>query len=171
MREMHIHRISTVVGIITVVYTDKGVRQIDLPVCSPICSGRVSFSQNHGAHTLRHKSPVWLLQLTDDIRAYFQGRKISFCCPLDHDGLSCFAQAVYTVMQCIPYGATASYKDIAALSGYDRAVRAAGSVCRKNPVPVIIPCHRVIGSNGRLGGFSRGMAWKIHLLRLEQRTR
>ncbi|MGI9862179.1 methylated-DNA--[protein]-cysteine S-methyltransferase [Moorella naiadis] len=98
--------------------------------------------------------------------AYFTGRCRAFDLPLDLHGTP-FQKAVWTALQAIPYGTTCSYIDLARAIGRPRAVRATGQAIGKNPVGIIIPCHRVIGKDGRLVGFGGGLAVKEWLLALE----
>ena len=77
-------------------------------------------------------------------------------------------QKVWQALETIPYGETRSYKEIAAQIGHDKAYRAVGLANNRNPIPIIIPCHRVIGHNGRLVGYGGGLAVKERLLLLEQ---
>lgn len=102
-------------------------------------------------------------QLTE----YFSGQRREFDLPLDPDGTE-FQMAVLNALTEIPYGATASYGEIAKAIGRPKASRAVGAANGRNPLPIIIPCHRVIGSNGDLTGFGGGMAAKKALLNLEQ---
>ena len=98
---------------------------------------------------------------------YFRGHRTRFDLPLAPAGTP-FQQAVWTALQAIPYGATVSYGELARRIGRPRAVRAVGAANGQNPIPIVIPCHRVIGADGRLVGFGGGLAVKQHLLRLEQ---
>ncbi len=101
-------------------------------------------------------------QLTE----YFAGKRKAFDLPLKPSGTE-FQQAVLAELQRIPYGTTASYSDIAQRIGRPKAVRAVGAANGRNPIPVIIPCHRVIGASGDLTGFGGGLPTKEALLRLE----
>jgi methylated-DNA-[protein]-cysteine S-methyltransferase len=102
------------------------------------------------------------------LAAYFAGELQQFALALDPAGTP-FQQQVWHSLRTIPYGATCSYGDIARQIGKPRAVRAVGAANGRNPLPIIIPCHRVIGSTGKLTGFSGGLAAKEALLKLEQR--
>ena len=103
-----------------------------------------------------------LLQLGE----YFKGQRRTFDLPLALQGTA-FQRRVLEALQAIPYGETRSYKDIAAAIGQPKAVRAVGAANARNPIPIIIPCHRVIGSDGSLTGFGGGLEVKQTLLRLE----
>lgn len=99
--------------------------------------------------------------------AYFDGRLRTFSLPLAPEGTA-FQQDVWRVLEAIPYGETLSYADVADRVGRPTAVRAVGAANGRNPIPIIIPCHRVIGSSGKLVGFGGGLDAKRALLGLEQ---
>lgn len=101
--------------------------------------------------------------------AILSGRS-STCPPLAELEGTEFQQAVWRAIAEIPPGQTRSYGELAVAIGRPKAVRAVGSACGCNPVPLFIPCHRVTAANGRLGGFSCGLPWKRLLLRLEQNS-
>lgn len=102
--------------------------------------------------------------------AYFAGELKTFSLPLAPHG-TVFMQAVWQRLLTVPYGTTASYKDIAHAIGNPKTVRAVGLANHKNPIPIFIPCHRVIGSNGQLVGYNGGLATKAFLLNLESKHR
>jgi O-6-methylguanine DNA methyltransferase len=87
--------------------------------------------------------------------------------PLDLSAGTEFQRAVWKVLARIPCGQTLTYADVALAVGRLKAVRAVGQACGKNPVPIFVPCHRVLAARGRLGGFSGGLEWKTRLLALE----
>src|SRR5210317_1514289 len=101
-------------------------------------------------------------QLTE----YFAGERRTFDLPLKLSGTE-FQMSVLRALQKIPYGETTSYSDIAERIGRPKAVRAVGAANGRNPIPIIVPCHRVIGSHGDLTGFGGGLDTKEALLRLE----
>ena len=98
---------------------------------------------------------------------YFDGKRISFDCPLFLRGTE-FQKSVWSALQTIPFGETRSYKDIAEQVGNPKAVRAVGMANNRNRLPIIIPCHRVVGSNGKLVGYAGGLDVKQYLLDLEK---
>lgn len=104
------------------------------------------------------------------LKEYFAGRRTTFDLELEPDGTP-FQQAVLRELQKIPYGETRSYGDIAASLGKPKAVRAVGAANGRNPLPIVIPCHRVVGANGSLTGFGGGIDAKRWLLNHEQQTR
>lgn len=101
------------------------------------------------------------------IKEYFSGKRTRFEIRLDLQGTD-FQKQVWNALCNIPCGQTRSYGDIARAVGRPGAARAVGTANSKNPVPLLVPCHRVIGADGRLGGFSSGPALKEKLLKLEQ---
>lgn len=102
------------------------------------------------------------------LRAYFAGRLTAFDVPLKFRGGSMFERAIWQAMLDIPWGETRSYGDLAALTG--GVARAVGGACGRNPIPIVVPCHRVVGAGGRLVGFSgaEGVATKQWLLDFER---
>lgn len=99
---------------------------------------------------------------------YLAGKRKSFDLPLAVEGTE-FQKAVWDALQLIPYGETRSYKDIAAAVGNPKACRAVGMANNRNNIAIIIPCHRVIGANGKLVGYGGGLDKKAYLLELEKR--
>ncbi len=102
-----------------------------------------------------------------DFRSYFLGKKVDLDYPVDTDGFTAFQRAVWAAMRRIPYGEARPYRWLAEKIGRARAYRAVGNACAKNPLLIVQPCHRVVGSGGKLGGFSAGLDLKRALLKLE----
>ncbi len=102
----------------------------------------------------------------EELARYFAGRLTTFTSPLDLRGTN-FQRKVWAALLRIPFGRTASYREVAAAIGKPQAARAVGSANHANPVPVIVPCHRVIGANGDLVGYGGGLDVKRYLLGLE----
>jgi len=105
--------------------------------------------------------------LVDWLQRYFRGEKITFTSSVDWSPYTDFQRRVLTMVQTIPFGETRSYQWVALWIGQPRAVRAVGQAVGANRTPVVIPCHRVIKKNGKLGGFSSGLGYKQKLLKLE----
>lgn len=114
------------------------------------------------------ESPV-LNKAVQQLEAYFNGTAKNFDLPLCPKGTE-FQKKVWQALQQIPYGETRCYQDIAAAIGNENASRAVGMANNKNPIPIIIPCHRVIGKNGKLVGYAGGIDIKEKLLKLERKT-
>jgi methylated-DNA-[protein]-cysteine S-methyltransferase len=109
-----------------------------------------------------------LLETERQLNEYFAGILTEFSLPLDYTGTD-FQKKVWQALTTIPFGETRSYRDIAIQIGSRDAVRAVGSANGKNPISIIAPCHRVIGTNGKLTGFAGGLEAKAFLLKLESR--
>jgi methylated-DNA-[protein]-cysteine S-methyltransferase len=149
---------ATPVGTLTLVAGDDGLRAIlwenDLEGRVPVPVGVED--DNH---------PV-LLETERQLGEYFAGRRRTFDLPLAFEGTA-FQQQVWAALLTIPFGETRSYRQIAEQIGRPSAVRAVGAANGRNPISIVAPCHRVIGSNGALTGFAGGLAVKARLLALE----
>ena len=108
-----------------------------------------------------------LLETKKQLTEYFAGKRQQFDLPLDFAGTE-FQHKVWQALLSIPFGETRSYRDIAEQIGNVKAVRAVGAANGKNPISIIAPCHRVVGTNGKLVGFAGGLDNKDILLRLEK---
>ncbi|MGB5324764.1 MAG: methylated-DNA--[protein]-cysteine S-methyltransferase [Pseudomonadales bacterium] len=115
------------------------------------------------------KDAAYFVNAIVQLKEYFAGKRTRFALRLNPEGTE-FQLRVLETLTRIPYGQTASYADIARLLKNPRAVRAVGAANGKNPLPVVLPCHRVIGSNGKLAGFNGGIERKKWLLALERNT-
>lgn len=119
----------------------------------------------HGAEVKESGSHIIEI-VKGQLDGYFKGERKTFAVELDLKG-TVFQRNVWHTLLRIPYGTTISYKEVAAAAGNPAAVRAVGQANNKNPVPIIVPCHRVVGSNKRLVGYGGGLDIKIKLLELE----
>ena len=115
----------------------------------------------------QNKETALLKSAAAQLKEYFAGQRTLFDLPLEPAGTD-FQKAVWRALVGIPYGQTKSYKDIALAAGCPKGYRAVGMANNKNPIAIIIPCHRVIGSNGKLVGYAGGLDIKEKLLKLEQ---
>jgi methylated-DNA-[protein]-cysteine S-methyltransferase len=113
----------------------------------------------------RCETPL-LKEAFNQLRDYFAGKRTAFSLPLAPAGTA-FMRRAWEELCRIPYGETVSYRELAAAAGRPRGARAAGMACNRNPIPIIIPCHRVIGASGRLTGYGGGLDIKEKLLALE----
>jgi len=111
--------------------------------------------------------PARLEEIRRELGDYFAGRREQFDVPLDWTLIGGFRRRVLTVTAKIPYGGVSTYQDVARRAGQPKGARAAGQALGGNPIPVVIPCHRVLRSGGGMGGYGGGTARKEHLLRLE----
>jgi methylated-DNA-[protein]-cysteine S-methyltransferase len=111
--------------------------------------------------------PAELDEARRQLDLYFEGKLTGFDLPLDWRLTQGFRSRVQHAIARIPYGQTRSYTEVAASAGNERAVRAAGTACGSNPIPIVVPCHRVLRSGGALGGYGGGLPMKRALLELE----
>ena len=115
-------------------------------------------------------APHLFKESTERLRIYFSGRRITFPDRLDLSWATHFQRQVWEATKLIPYSETQSYLWVAKQIKKPRAMRAVGQALGRNPLPIIVPCHRVIASNGKLGGFGGGLEMKKQLLSLEAAT-
>ncbi|HIE50869.1 MAG TPA: methylated-DNA--[protein]-cysteine S-methyltransferase [Armatimonadetes bacterium] len=142
--------------------SERGLRAVVLPRPSPVeAEGEIRARLGGG-----QQADGYLPALRKQLQRYFAGERVDFDVPLAVQGTP-FQQAVWRACRDIPYGQVRTYGYLAAAVGQPRAARAVGQALGRNPVPLIVPCHRVIGAHGRLTGFGAGLAWKEELLRLE----
>jgi methylated-DNA-[protein]-cysteine S-methyltransferase len=113
------------------------------------------------------EAPARLDEARRQLDRYFEGELTEFELPLDWRLSHDFRRRVVRAIYRIPYGQTRSYTQIATSAGNARAVRAAGTACGANPIPIVVPCHRVLRSGGALGGYGGGLPMKEELLRME----
>ncbi len=113
-------------------------------------------------------NPEMASRLTEALEAYFSGVRTEFHdIPLDLVHGTVFQRAVWEGARAISWGTLETYAGLAARIGHPKAVRAVGQALGANPVPILVPCHRILAANGRLGGFSAGLHWKQALLGIE----
>ena len=116
---------------------------------------------------MREVQPRAFGSLPDRLAAYMSGEKVDFTDRLDRSGWTDFRSRIWDATSRIPYGQTRSYSWVAATAGQPTACRAAGQALHHNPVPLLVPCHRVIGAGGELTGFGSALALKQQLLSME----
>lgn len=152
--ELYSCHVDTPEGVFLVHFSDRGIYELFFPGSEPDqdCPER----------------PLPWPQFAIDLVCYLQGEKISWSeYPLDSSGYPPFVGAVLGQTNLIPWGETITYRQVAERAGSPLAWRAAGQALSKNRHPIIVPCHRVVGSDGKLGGFSGPEGWKKKLLELE----
>ena len=150
-------------GNIIIAATDKGL------------AGLWFEGQRHSPAQLTGALPAWpashahpvLKKISTQLKEYFAGKRTQFDVPLDLSSGTEFQQAVWKVLLAIPQGDTTSYGDVSQRIGNPAAVRAVGAAVGRNPVSIIVPCHRVVGANGSLTGYAGGLDRKTALLKLE----
>ena len=157
--------VETPLGQLRAAVTESGVARIALPRSSG--AGFAGWLRNVYGDAERVPWLPLVDKLTQELAEYFAGKRREFSLPVEPLGTD-FQCAVWRAIAEIPYGVTATYSEIARSAGRPSAVRAAGTATGANPVPILIPCHRVIAAHGKLGGFSGGLDAKRRLLALEK---
>lgn len=153
---MYYDSLNTPFGLIYIAKNDNGLTHL----CFKLSDIPESYSQN----------PIELGEYKQQLIEYFDGKRQQFTLPLAPKG-TLFQQKVWQALCEIPFGQTRSYGEIAQAIGQPTASRAVGGANNANPIAIIIPCHRVIGSNGKLTGYAGGLGVKTFLLSLEQSKR
>jgi methylated-DNA-[protein]-cysteine S-methyltransferase len=125
-------------------------------------------ARSHGTRVLR--APRALDEVKRELDDYFEGRRQEFELELDLRLVDGFQQTVLRELAGVPYGQVTTYGSLAAKAGRPRAARAVGTIMNRNPVPIVLPCHRVVGANGSLTGYGGGLDRKQALLKLEGAT-
>jgi methylated-DNA-[protein]-cysteine S-methyltransferase len=155
-------RVTTSMGPLDLLGTDEAVTAVEF-------APRGAGGRTTGPRTPPDAPGPVLAEAARQLDLYFQGRLRRFELPLDPGGTP-FQQAVWTALQDIPYGETTSYGELARIIGRPRAIRAVGAANGQNPIAIVIPCHRVVGHDGRLTGYGGGLDMKAALLALERRV-
>jgi methylated-DNA-[protein]-cysteine S-methyltransferase len=143
--------------------SDRGLRQVTLPQPSEEQARLCLKGSMDGADF----APERFGDLTARLQEYFEGEKVAFPDAVDTTDATPFQQDVWRAARLILYGHTWSYARLAGETGRPAAARATGQALGKNPLPIVVPCHRVLAADGGLGGFSGGIEMKRFLLRLE----
>ncbi len=155
--------IESEVGPLLAAVTDRGLARITYDPDPDLELERLA--RLAGPRVLR--APRALDETRRELDDYFAGRRKTFDLELDLRGQAPFAVAVLGELARVPYGRTATYGELANRAGSPRAARAVGMVMNRNPVPIVLPCHRIVGASGSLVGYGGGLERKEHLLRLE----
>lgn len=157
MRDPCIASFLTLIGTVSITEDGDGnITGLYLPNCNlPAMDDRLTRS---------------LEEASVQVNEYLSGKRRSFDLPLSYD-VSEFREAVLEAIMDIPYGETRTYSEIASEAGSPKAARAVGTACAENPIPIIIPCHRVVPSSGGIGSYAGGSVMKQKLLDLENDSR
>lgn len=155
---------NTAKGFMGLLGSEKGLKRVILPLRKPedvidIASVDHIFSCDNNSTCLG--------DLPLRLGLYFEGKNVEFNDRVDLENATKYQKKIWNTARRIPYGTTISYKQLAQIAGNYKSARAAGNALARNPVPIIVPCHRVIGSGNKLGGFSCGLDMKRYLLELE----
>ena len=152
--------LDTPIGRLLIAGDDAAVRRIEFPKDGQAGRPEAGWVESP-------KGPI--AEAVRQLREYFAGSRTEFDLPLSPEGTE-FQRSVWRRLQEIPYGETISYGELAKRVGNPKASRAVGAANGQNPIPIVIPCHRVIGSNGKLTGFGGGLPTKEALLGLEKQS-
>jgi len=151
-------------GPLLIAATPKGLVRVNLPAYDPE-ETLVELAARVSPRVL--EAPGRLEEARRELDLYFEGKLTEFGLPIDWQLTDGFRKKVQRAINRIPYGQTRTYMDMARSAGNERAVRAAGTACGSNPIPIVVPCHRVLRTGGGLGGYGGGLELKQELLRLE----
>ena len=154
---------SELLGTVFVASTERGVCRIDFHIAEK--AFLTQLRRQVSGEIVKDDRPNQ--KVLSQLRKYLEGKLKKFDCPLDMEGTA-FQKKVWAALQKIPYGKTRSYADIARTISHPKAFRAVGNANGSNPIPIIVPCHRVIESNGGLGGYGSGIGLKKRLLEFEK---
>ena len=152
---IHLCYYDSPIGMLRIIAGEKGITNIQF-----------AFDYKERINTVKTKHPL-LKEAVQQLEEYFAETREEFSLLLDPQGTD-FQLHTWNALQNIPYGETRSYKQIAEVVGCPKGCRAVGLANNRNPIPIIIPCHRVIGSNGKLTGYAGGLDIKASLLLLEK---
>ncbi len=157
--------VETPLGWVAVLATQRGVRHLTLP--HPTREDALAHLEAE-AGAIGVEDAAALAGVLERVRAYYAGEPVTFDdIAVDLEGWPAFYRAVWEHLRRLPRGQTISYGELARAVGRPGAARAVGQAMARNPVPPIVPCHRVVASDGRLGGYGGGLEMKAHLLRME----
>ena len=155
--------LDTPVGTLLVAATPRGVCRISYDADPEAHAER--FARTYGVRVLR--APRAVDPVRRELDEYFAGKRVEFDLPLDLTGAAEFTRGVLDELARVPFGEVTTYGHLAARVGRPRAARAVGTVMNRNPIPIVLPCHRVVGSTGSLVGYAGGLDRKQALLSLE----
>lgn len=158
MNQVHQVEFQSPIGIIEITGTDKAIRSI------------LFSEKNNISASLTQDSPQVIKECQQQLEEYFQGQRMDFTFACEATGTD-FQQKVWTALTDVPYAETVSYGAIAKAVGSEKAVRAVGNANSKNKLSIVVPCHRIIGANGKLTGYAGTLPRKEWLLRHEKACR
>ncbi|HEU6445681.1 MAG TPA: methylated-DNA--[protein]-cysteine S-methyltransferase [Gaiellaceae bacterium] len=157
---------ETPIGTLLVAVTERGLCRISFDP-EPEREAEL-LARTFGVRVLR--SPREVDEVRRELDEYFEGHRRQFDLPLDLRGREGFSRTILEYLARVPYGEVTTYKSLAVKAGNPRAARAVGTIMNRNPIPIVLPCHRVVGSNGSLVGYGGGLERKRLLLDLEAGT-
>ena len=153
-------QLDSPIGRLRLVATDEGLSRL-------LFDQQVGENQDSDGDSAESDDHPVLVAATAQLEEYFAGERREFDIPLDLTGTD-FQRAAWSALACVPFGETRSYRQQAEAIGRPKAVRAIGAANGRNPVPIVLPCHRIVGSDGSLTGYGGGLPIKEYLLNHEQ---
>ena len=145
--------LETVIGFMGIAWSEKGLIRLCLPERSRVAVERRLM--RHAGVSASTTQPPWVVDLIASIKAYAAGEDVDFTgVPVDLDGIDDFRLAIYDAARKLGYGETTTYGDLAKRAGHGGLPRETGAALGANPVPLVIPCHRILAAGGKIGGFS-----------------
>ncbi|MDR1633043.1 MAG: methylated-DNA--[protein]-cysteine S-methyltransferase [Dysgonamonadaceae bacterium] len=163
--QIELKKMDSPIGLLNVAATAEGICWLDF-ADKPTAGKRLeSFAKMLNA-SISQDNNIYINELEFQLKEYFEGKRKQFTVKLFIEGTP-FQKKVWAALQAIPYGSTHSYKEQSAAIGMSKAVRAVANANGANPISIVVPCHRVIGSNGQLTGYGGGLWRKKFLLELE----
>ena len=168
----HLTSMKSPIGVLTIEGSDEAITHIELPGTSIAASASRSYRNGAGSASGSRSTnrtadlPRPLEEAVTQLEEYFEGERTEFDLPLEVAGTG-FQRDVWLALSEIPYGKTVSYGELAEMVGRPKAFRAVGQANGSNPIPIVLPCHRVVASGGRIGGYGGGLPMKRRLLALE----
>jgi methylated-DNA-[protein]-cysteine S-methyltransferase len=160
--------LETVIGFVGIAWSEKGLTRLCLPERNRDAVERRL--TRHAGLSASTAQPRWAVALVASIKDYMAGRDVDFSgVPVDLDGVDAFRFAIYDAARKLRFGQTTTYGELARIAGHAGLARETGAALGANPVPLVIPCHRILAAGGRIGGFSApgGSATKEKMLTLE----
>lgn len=166
MERLVCKQIESPIGPLVLAASEKGMAAMEFGAMAEVEKALADWAAKQGFGSVQVGESELLEEASGQLADYFRGERRHFLLPLDLRGTA-FQQKVWEALTSIPFGQTRTYKQVAETIGSPRAVRAVGGANNRNPLPVIVPCHRVIGADGQLVGYGGGLPIKRFLLQLE----
>jgi methylated-DNA-[protein]-cysteine S-methyltransferase len=157
--------VDSPVGPLLVAATDRGLLRVSFEGGGDPGAALEQIARVAGRRVLR--APRAVAEAERELGEYFAGNRRAFDLPVDLRGQAVFAVSVLSELAKVPYGHTRTYGELATAAGNPKAARAVGMVMNRNPIPIVLPCHRIVGASGSLVGYAGGLERKETLLRLE----
>lgn len=161
---------GTALGFVGIAWSEKGLTRLCLFQHDRTAVERRLDRLAPACKTAKGETPTWVASLVDDIKAYAEGEAIDFSAvPVDLAGVNDFRLAIYAAARSLGFGETTTYGELAKRAGHTGLPRETGQALGSNPVPLVIPCHRILAAGGKIGGFSApgGSTAKERMLSLE----